>query len=179
MLPTHHQADVEFAPADIGLRVRMVTTISIAVLPIVVAVFVAIGPARDTGERWLVVLVPLISLLVMGGILLGARVRCYRLVGGELRVQRALQTVRFPLGGLLEVVPDREVFRWARKIRGNAGLGAIAGRFRSKRMGTFLTYVTDTEYAVVLRWPDHCLVVSPQQRSLFIEAVRKRAGLSS
>jgi hypothetical protein len=61
---------------------------------------------------------------------------------------------------------------------GNDGLGAISGRFRSKRLGWFRAYVTDGERAVVLRWPDRCVVISPDQPSWFIETVRKRAGLS-
>ena len=38
--------------------------------------------------------------------------------------------------------------------------------------------LTDAEHAVVLRWPDRCLVVSPQQHAFFAEADGKRAGLS-
>jgi hypothetical protein len=67
--------------------------------------------------------------------------------------------------------------RHAWKVHGNDGLGAVAGRFRNKRLGAFRAYLTDTEHAVVLRWPDRCLVISPQQDSFFLEAVRKRAGL--
>jgi hypothetical protein len=61
---------------------------------------------------------------------------------------------------------------------GDDGLGAVTGRFRSRRLGAFRACLTDAEHAVVLRWPDRCLVISPQQHSFFVEAVRKRAGLS-
>ena len=86
--------------------------------------------------------------------------------------------MRFPLAGLVSASPDREALRGAWKMRGNDGLGAVAGRFRSKRLGAFRAYLTDAEHAVVLRWPDRCVVISPEQHSWFIETVRKRAGLS-
>ncbi len=100
------------------------------------------------------------------------------MVEAELQVELPFRTARFPLEGLKDVTPDREALRGARKIIGNDGLRAISGRFRSKRLGRFHAYVTDGERAVVLRWPDRCVVISPDQHSLFIETVRKRAGLS-
>ena len=75
-------------------------------------------------------------------------------------------------------MPDRKALRGARKLVGNDGLGAISGRFRSKHLGPFRAYVTDPDHAVVLRWPDRCLVISPDQHSCFVETLRKRAGLS-
>jgi len=63
-------------------------------------------------------------------------------------------------------------------MNGNNGLGAIVGRFRSKRLGASRVFLTDAEHAVVMRWPDRCLVISPDQHSYFVEAVRKRAGLA-
>jgi hypothetical protein len=106
------------------------------------------------------------------------RIRRYRLVGGELRIEFLFRTLRFPLPGLSGVAADREAMRHAWKVYGNEGLGSISGRFRSKRLGRFRAYLTDAEHAVVLRWPDRCLVVSPQQHAFFAEAVGKRAGLS-
>jgi hypothetical protein len=170
--------DAVFASAPAGTRVRLTGIIVLTLFPFLIVLNVAVAPARDPVGRWMVALAPLIGLVIMAGTWIGARVRCYRLAGDELLVERVLQTVRFPLDGLQDVTPDRDAFRSAWKIYGNDGLGAVAGRFRSKRLGAFRAYVTDREHAVVLRWPDHCLVVSPQQHTLFIEAVRRRAGLS-
>ena len=87
--------------------------------------------------------------------------------------------MRFPLAGLVGATVDREAMRGAWKLYGNDGLGAVSGRYRSKRLGPFRAYLTDVEHAVVLRWSAGCVVISPQQHSYFVEAVRKRAGLSS
>ena len=82
--------------------------------------------------------------------------------------------MRLPLAGLVAVETDREALRGAWKIFGNDGLGAYAGRFRSRKLGRFRAYVSDPAWAVVLRWPDRCLVVSPAQPGEFTDAVRAR-----
>jgi hypothetical protein len=115
---------------------------------------------------------------VVAAIWFTARIRRYRVVGEELWVELPWRTVRFSFAGLQSVTPDREALRRMFKVTGSGGLGSISGRFRSKHLGSFRAYVTDAEHAVVLRWPDRCLVISPQQHSLFVETVRKRAGLS-
>ena len=170
--------DAEFAPAPIGTRVRFATLLSaVAAFAVMVA-----APLFMQRERhpppWPVYLAVGIAPAVLAVIWFTARIRRYRLVGEELQIQLPLRTVRFPLEGLKEVAPDREALRGARKMVGNDGLGAVSGRFRSKRLGRFHAYVTDGERAVVLRWPDRCVVISPDQPSWFIETVRKRAGLS-
>ena len=170
--------DAEFAPASIGTRVRVATLLSaVAAFAVTVA-----APLLMQRERhpppWPVYLAVGIAPTVLAVIWFTARIRRYRVVETELQVELPFRTARFPLEGLKDVTPDREALRGARKIIGNDGLRAISGRFRSKRLGRFHAYVTDGERAVVLRWPDRCVVISPDQHSLFIETVRKRAGLS-
>jgi hypothetical protein len=75
------------------------------------------------------------------------------------------------------VTRDREVLHRARKIWGNGGLGAIRGRFKSKRIGKFDAFLTDTDHAVVLRWPDKTVAVSPADPEFFILIARSAAGL--
>ena len=82
--------------------------------------------------------------------------------------------MRLPLAGLVAVETDREALRGAWKIFGNDGLGAYAGRFWSRKLGRFRAYVSDPNCAVLLRWPDRCLVVSPAQPGEFADAVRAR-----
>jgi hypothetical protein len=88
-----------------------------------------------------------------------------------------LGSKRYPLAGLVEVTRDREVLHRARKIWGNGGLGAIRGRFKSKRIGKFDAFLTDTDHAVVLRWPDKTVAVSPADPEFFILIARSAAGL--
>ncbi len=171
--------EMAFAPAAAGTRVRLLTILTPCAIVIGTVVTSAITAKHDPNLRWWPFAAPLILLPLIGGAWYGARIRRYLLAGGALLVERAWLKARFPLQGLQEVAPDREALRGARKVVGNGGFGAVAGRFSSKRLGRFRAYVTDPEKAVVLRWPDRCLVVSPDQPAWFVETVRRNAGLAS
>ena len=98
----------------------------------------------------------------------------------EVRIEENVLFVRkerYPLEGLTEAVRDPEVLKGARQYWGNSGLGVIRGRFKSKRIGKFDAYLTDTEHAVVLRWQEKILAVSPADPEFFILSARSAAGL--
>lgn len=98
----------------------------------------------------------------------------------QLEVQDNVLVVcrkRFPLAGLVEVTRDPEVLHRARRVWGNGGLGSIRGTYSSKRIGKFQAFLTDTDHAVVLRWPDKVVAVSPADTEFFILMARTAAGL--
>lgn len=170
--------DVEFAPAPAGDRVRLATLVSAVVAALATVVLVVLMARDPTVPRPMLALAGIAPAAIALG-WLKSRIRRYKLVQSELMVEFRFRSVHISLAGLTSATVDREAMRRAWKLFGNDGLGAISGRFRSKRLGAFRAYLTDTERAVVLRWPDRCIVVSPEQPSCFVEAVRKRAGLQS
>ncbi len=84
---------------------------------------------------------------------------------------------RYPLQGLVEVGKDPEVMRRAIRKFGNGGIGSIRGKFWSKRLGSFEAFLTGTENAVLLRWPDRVVAISPADPEFFIYSARAAAGL--
>ncbi|HEY5079215.1 MAG TPA: PH domain-containing protein, partial [Opitutaceae bacterium] len=56
-------------------------------------------------------------------------------------------------------------------------LASIQGTFKSKKLGKFYAFLTGTENAVVIRWPDKSVAVSPADTEFFIYMVRSGAGL--
>jgi hypothetical protein len=178
MSPSRFIPDAEFAPAPAGTRVRLMTLLSIVSVVIVTMVVAVLMSQERRPPPWPAFVAIGIAPVSIAAAWFTARIQCYRMAGAELQIKLPLRTARFPLEGLQSATPDREALRGAHKIIGNDGLGAISGRFRSKRLGRFHAYATDREHAVVLRWPDRCLVISPDQRSFFVETVRQRAGLS-
>ena len=165
--------DRDFAPAPLGGRVRLVTWLGLASIVVVDATIAAVL-LLERDPPWPVWPSLLVGPAVIGAIWYGAVVRRYRLREDEIVIERVWLTARLPLAGLAAVECDREALRGARKIMGNDGLGAYAGRFRSPKLGNFRAYVSDPECAVVLRWPDRCLVVSPAQPGEFTDAVQAR-----
>jgi hypothetical protein len=106
--------------------------------------------------------------------------RCDRVSTARFRIEDnvlVLAKKRYPLAGLTDVVRNPDVMRWAFKVKGNGGLGAIRGRYWSKRLGKFDAFLTGTENAVVLSWPTNKVAVSPNDTEFFIHTVRKAADL--
>jgi hypothetical protein len=83
----------------------------------------------------------------------------------------------YPLRGAVEIARDPDILKWAMKLYGNGGLGAVRGKFWSKRVGTFQASLTDADYAVVLRWPDRVIAVSPADPEYFITCAKSAAGI--
>jgi hypothetical protein len=164
---------LEFS-APIGWRVRVVTLLVFVVLGGLSAFHaLRLGSAPDaTMTPWVGLVGPGVGLLIVVPILWSARVRGYRLADDHLHVVRHGRVNRYPLAGLVSADVDRAVMREAWKIWGNDGLGAVTGRFHHKRLGRFTALLTDSDSAVVLRWPGRCLVISPDRPHEFVEHCR-------
>jgi Bacterial PH domain len=161
---------------------RMVRTMLVSGVLFVAGIFVATwliarrGPTGMTPSISIVSLgVPLIGLLMMVPIFLYERSTVARFVIENNSL--VLGGKRYPLQGMAEVARDPKIMCRAIKIFGNGGLGAIRGRFWSKRVGRFQASLTDTECAVVLRWPDRVIAVSPADPEFFITCVKSAAGI--
>jgi hypothetical protein len=178
-----HRAEpgpVDFA-APIGRRVRGTTLlIGVIVVGLVVLNFVlAFMHRMPEREFWILVVAPVGILAVLVPVALFSQVLGYRLTADELLILRRHRQNHFPLAGLRSVEVDPTAMEWSIKILGNDGLGAITGRFRNRKLGAYRAFVTDRARAVVLRWPDRCLVVSPDRPEEFAALIGARTGLKT
>jgi Bacterial PH domain len=173
--------DQSYEPAALCLRVRLITILCL-VLTVGAGIVISILQLREHSlpEHIRYVVFPLCWVLgpsIVGGVWFGARLKGYLISDGALLVKRTFYTPRFDLAGLSSVEITREPMKWALKVYGNDGLGAIAGTFRSKQWGKFKAYLTDNKCAVVLRWTDgRCVIVSPKQTDYFIQELKKHMG---
>jgi hypothetical protein len=127
------------------------------------------------GVRTMLALAPLLPLLI-----LVATFQFERTKTAQFRIEDnvlVLGKKRFPLQGVVNVEKDPRVLCRAIRFFGNGGIGAIRGKFWSKRLGRFEAFLTDTENAVLLRWPDKIVAVSPADPEFFIYSAREAAGL--
>lgn len=169
-----------FPSAPMGRRVIAPMVMVAAVILVAVAVDSLVVARRLPGSPPLaakaaVSLAPLVGLLVAVPIFLFERSRT-----SQFSIEMnclVLGRKRFPLDGLVEVRRDPDIMRWAVKTFGNGGLGSIRGRFWSKRVGRFYAFLTCTENAVVLRWPDKVVAVSPADPEFFIYCAKSAGGL--
>lgn len=165
--------------APVGRRVRLVTILVAALLAAMVAgnvglwYWLRLPPAA----LWPMALAPLAGLVVVVPIFFHQRVLGYGLEKAELIIRRHGRVHRFPFAGLREATFDPDATAWSFKVFGNDGIGAITGRFRNSRLGAYQAFVTDRARTVVLRWPDQCVVISPDRPEEFVVDLRRRAGL--
>lgn len=118
----------------------------------------------------------LVSPVVFVGCLLFT-VRGYQLAGRELGIQRLLWVTRVSLEGLESVAADPEAMRRSLRTFGNGGCFSISGRFRNKKLGPYRAWVTDHRNAVVLKFGERTLVVSPSDPAAFVEQVKQQTTL--
>jgi hypothetical protein len=163
-----------------GRRVLFSTCFCIGMLLVIFAVnfyFAEIRPgAPGTPQARLIqALAPLLGLVFVVPTFLfeRSRVSQFRIEDNVLVLGRK----SYPLQGLTEAVRDPKVLCRAIRRFGNGGLGSIRGRFWSRRLGKFEAFLTDTEKAVLLKWPDKIVAVSPADPEFFIYSARSAAGL--
>ncbi len=169
-----------FQSAPMGRRVVVTVFLGLAAFLVGFAVNVYFAGVRNPGHgntsgRAVGVLVPLVALLILAPLILVERNKVSHFsIEDDVLV---LGKKRYPMEGLLQVSRDPDVIRGAMRKLGSGGLGSIRGNYWSKRLGNFEAFLTCTETAVVLRWPETVVAVSPADPDFFILSARKAGGL--
>lgn len=168
-----------FPSAPMGRRVVLTLcgVLGLLALGFIANLYVALGKIQHApaSTRILQALAPLIPIAVFVVTFLWERSKSsqFSIEDNVLVLRRK----RYPLQGLVAAERDPLVLRNARRRFGNSGAGSIRGKFRSKRLGDFEAFLTDPENAVVLRWTDKVLALSPADPEFFIYSARAAAGL--
>jgi hypothetical protein len=157
---------IEFrAPWSHSLRVMTYATLALAAVIVAVAIFVPVGPPLLA-----VVLLVAAMLLVAGG--LAGRVRGYTLTEDAVTVRRGMWNTRLPLAGLRSVTGDIEAMRNSIRLLIIDGVFSFTGRYWSGKLGWYRALATDPDRAVVLRYPNRTVVISPHDPQHFIMRAR-------
>ena len=119
-----------------------------------------------------------LALLPLAIILLCALfvVRGYSITNDALLIDRLFWETRVPLSGLQSVKFDPDATGRSIRTFGNGGFFAFTGYFRNNELGTYRAFMTDRRRAVVLRFPDRVLAVSPDRPEEFVSAISRYAG---
>ena len=137
--------------------VRNVTVLSLVILalPMLAAIFAQTRPPL-LASVLLIAVPPLIVAVAFAG-----RVRGYTLTEEAITVRRGLWNTWLPLTGLRTVTGDVEAMSGSVRVFGNGGLFAITGRFWNRKLGWYRALATDPGRAVVLRYPERTIVITP------------------
>ncbi|WP_237065538.1 PH domain-containing protein [Microbulbifer guangxiensis] len=81
----------------------------------------------------------------------------------RLLVLRPLWKTSLSLTGLEQAEHDPQAMDGSIRTFGNGGLFGFIGLFRNKKLGRYRAFATDQKNAVVLRFPTHTLVITPDR----------------
>lgn len=155
------------APWSGMLQTTSIVTAGVLVLAAVVAtIFVSTGLIRPRGT-FMIVLPPLLLAAA-----LVYQVRGYTLTDDAIFVRRVIGNFRLPLEGLLAVTGDAEAMRGSVRLFGNWGLFSITGRYWNRKLGSYRAFATDPSRAVVLRYSNETVVITPHDPQHFIMRAR-------
>lgn len=151
------------APWSLSL---VVVTVLVSVVCLSVTAFNATDLAGMRFGTWRFWRALLPAVLVVGAALF--TIRGYTVTPDAILVHRLLWATRLPRAGLRSATLAPQALRGAIRTFGNGGLYSASGWFRSPALSRFRAYVTDARRAVVLRYPDRTVVVSPGDADGFV-----------
>ena len=100
-------------------------------------------------------------------------IRGYELTGSELFIKRLGWKSTLNLQGLQNAEIDPEAMKRSIRLFGNGGLFCFAGQFRNKKLGRYRAYATDPGLAVILRFADKVVVVTPGAPDRFVAQINR------
>jgi hypothetical protein len=160
-------------PARIG-KMIVITSATATLLCLGIAALMYFKVAAEVpGGQWIAL--PLIALPVLS---LPFLVRGYRVDGSTLWVERLLHANPIDLRGLRSVELRPKAFAGAIRTFGNGGLFSFTGRYWSRELGSVRAYAMDTGAALLLRWDDHKVLLTPTDPKALAERLRQAAGVA-
>jgi hypothetical protein len=104
-------------------------------------------------------------------------IRGYMLTPDSLYVQRLGWLTELPLATLQTVQFDPEATSGSVRMFGNGGLFCFAGTFANNRLGTYRAFGTDPRRAVVLRFAERTVVITPGDPQAFTSKIKELRNL--
>jgi Bacterial PH domain len=143
----------DFHPAPLDTRAKVLTLA-------VAGLLMALAREEPLG------LVVLVLLILLGTAVLG--IRGYRLTEEEFQIRHFGWSQRWRLRDLRDVSVQPGVLAGSIRTFGIGGFFGYFGRFRGRLLGSYKAYVTDGSRAVVLRFFDDTIVISPEDPASFV-----------
>ena len=151
------------APWSTSLRVMSTATTLLCVGISVVARWQGAGEHLPGPLQWLAFL-PLVILFSTALF----TIRGYAITPDSILVDRLLWSTALPRVGLESAEVDPDAMRGSLRTFGNGGAFSFTGFYYNKRLGSYRAYVTDPRQAVVLRYPNRRVVLSPAHAEDFV-----------
>jgi len=157
---------IEFrAPWASRLKTGTSIAIGIFVLSFLVGIF---APALPYPLRIVLTGLPVLFLLIS----VPFSIRGYSLSQDGIVIKRFAWDVQLPLATLESVDGKADMLDQSYRLAANRGLFVYSGWFWSSEFKLFRAYVSDPSRAVVLKYPNRTIVISPHDPQQFIMRAR-------
>jgi hypothetical protein len=140
-----------------GRSLRWLTALSLLVVVALVAVALLAIPRLGPIGTTMVVSVAAVAVVTT----LLRQIRGYQVTPEAMHVLHLGWRSRVDLTGLQSVEVDPEAMHNAHMTFGGGSFGSFFRSFQNDRLGHFLAFATDRDRAVVLRFVEHTVVVTP------------------
>jgi hypothetical protein len=151
------------APWSTSLIVMSVLT-TVVCLGATVGAWLSLAARHPPGVLEGVMLLPL--LILFGAALF--TIRGYSIASDFIQVHRLLWSTALPRVGLESAQVEPDAMRGSIRTFGNGGAFSFTGFYYNRRLGSYRAYVTDPRRAVVLRYANRRVVLSPAAPEDFV-----------
>lgn len=155
--------------APLGLSLKLMTVFSVFVLVGISVLGLCVGPTGNVAWIVSMVIIPLLILVIAVFFM----IRGYIVTPQKLLVQRLCWNDELHLKNLLSVEFDPEAMKRSFRTFGNGGLFCFAGKFYNKKLGSYRAFATAPDLAVVLKFTDRIIVVTPDNPEAFVNALQR------
>lgn len=137
---------------------KWITGLSILLFGAIILIGLMVRPGDNM--FWILAMI----VLPLGTLMLSAcfMVRGYVITAHALLVQRLGWNTRLELATLQSVVVNPRAMESSIRTFGNGGLFSFSGYFHNQQLGRYRALATDLSRAVVLRFTDQIIVITPE-----------------
>jgi hypothetical protein len=154
-----------------GLSLKLITLFSTGIL-VGTAVVGLLNNFGD-GMIWFIGMVVFPLAILMGAAIF--MIRGYELTRDKLYIQRLGWKTPVNLHELQAVEIDPQAMKRSIRIFGNGGLFCFAGQFQNKKLGAYRAFATNPDLAVILRFTEKVVVVTPDNPNKFMTQIKNMA----
>ena len=152
-----------------GMALKGMTGLSVVLLVGIALIGTFAGPRES--PLWIFGMIVMPLVLVIGPALF--TIRGYVLTRRALLVQRIGWNSTLDLAGLQSAEADPKAMARSIRLFGNGGMFCFAGLFRNKKLGRYRAFATDAKRAVILKFRDRTVVVTPENPEAFVAKIRE------
>jgi len=152
-----------------GTSLKVMTGLSLVVLIGIPILGAFTGSESNTTRFFGMVILPLLILVIASFFL----IRGYVLTNTALLIQRLGWNSTLDLTTLISAEADQDAMAKSIRTFGNGGLFCFAGAFRNKKLGPYRAFATDPKRAVVLKFINRAVVITPDKPEEFVTRIKE------